>query len=46
MLKKPVNAPAVAVRKRTAPRWVMIPIVVFSALISVIIELIIFAAHF
>jgi uncharacterized protein (DUF58 family) len=32
--------------KRTMPRWVMIPIVVFSALVAVLVEVIVFAAYF
>jgi len=34
----------VGIWKRTAPKWVMIPIVVFGALVTVIVELIILAA--
>ncbi len=37
---------SVSIWKRTAPRWVMIPIVVFGFLVTVIIELIIFAGYF
>lgn len=37
---------AVGIWKRAATRWVMIPIVVFSSLVTVIIELIIFASFF
>jgi len=36
----------VGIWKRTVPRWAMIPIVVFSALITVLLELIVFAAYF
>ncbi|MBA7710044.1 hypothetical protein ES703_118972 [subsurface metagenome] len=37
---------AIGVWKRTVTRWVMIPIVVFGFLVTVIIELIIFAGYF
>jgi hypothetical protein len=37
---------AVGIWKRTVTRWVMIPIVVFSSLVTIIIELIIFVSFF